>query len=69
MQIGYCIRLLRKYQDTRMSLTDACVVRMSEIHEKHSVLTLDPDFTVYRKHGAGARGAPLAFIYPAAISD
>ena len=52
-----------------MSLTDACVVRMSEIHEKHSVLTLDPDFTVYRKHGAGARGAPLAFIYPAAISD
>jgi predicted nucleic acid-binding protein len=44
-------RLLRKYQDTPMSLADACVVRMAEINENHSVLTLDSDFTVYRKHG------------------
>jgi uncharacterized protein len=44
-------RLLRKYRDTPMSLADACVVRMAEIHEDHSVLTLDSDFTVYRKHG------------------
>jgi predicted nucleic acid-binding protein len=44
-------RLLRKYRDTPMSLADACVVRMAEIHEGHSVLTLDSDFTMYRKHG------------------
>jgi uncharacterized protein len=44
-------RLLRKYRDTPMSLADACVVRMAEIHEDHSVLTLDSDFTVYRKNG------------------
>jgi uncharacterized protein len=49
--IGALHRLLRKYRDTPMSLADACVVRMAEIHEDHSVLTLDSDFTVYRKHG------------------
>ena len=42
--------LLRKYRDTPMSLADACIVRMAEIHERHAVLTLDFDFTIYRKH-------------------
>ena len=54
-------RLLRKYRDTPMSLADACVVRMAEIHENHSVLTLDSDFTVYRKHTS----APIPLLYPA----
>lgn len=54
-------RLLRKYRDTPMSLADACVVRMAEIHEDHSVLTLDSDFTVYRKHGR----APIPLMHPA----
>jgi hypothetical protein len=27
---------------------------MAEIHEDHSVLTLDSDLTVYRKNGRGA---------------
>jgi predicted nucleic acid-binding protein len=45
--IGAVQRLLRKYRDTPMSLADACVVRMAEIHENHSVLTMDSDFTVY----------------------
>src|SRR5580704_12221901 len=49
--IGVLRRLLQKYRDTPMSLADACVVRMAEIHEDHSVLTLDSDFTVYRRHG------------------
>jgi predicted nucleic acid-binding protein len=44
-----------------MSLADACIVRMSEIHERHAVLTLDSDFTMYRKHGR----VPLTLIYPA----
>jgi predicted nucleic acid-binding protein len=43
-----------------MSLADACIVRMTEIYEQHAVLTLDSDFTIYRKHG----GEPLALIYP-----
>ena len=52
--------LLRKYRDTPMSLADACVVRMAEVHENHSVLTLDSDFTVYRKHGR----MPIALMRP-----
>lgn len=53
-------RLLQKYRDTPMSLADACVVRMAEIHDRHDVLTLDSDFSVYRKHGR----VPLALIQP-----
>jgi hypothetical protein len=36
-------------------------VRMAEIYERHAVLTLDSDFSVYRKHGR----VPLALIHPA----
>ena len=54
-------RLHQKYRDRPMSLADACIVRMTEIYERHAVLTLDSDFTVYRKHGR----VPLALIHPA----
>jgi uncharacterized protein len=60
--VGALRNLLRKYQDIPMSLADACIVRMSEIHERHSVLTLDSDFLVYRKHGR----ASLTIIHPTA---
>jgi uncharacterized protein len=55
-------KLLQKYKDVPMSLADACIVRMSEIHDRHAVLTLDSDFLVYRKHGR----ALLPLIHPAA---
>jgi len=58
--VGALGKLLQKYGDTPMSLADACVVRMSEIHERHAVLTLDSDFSVYRKNGR----VPLSLIYP-----
>ncbi len=54
-------KLHQKYLDRPMSLADACIVRMTEIYERYAVLTLDSDFTVYRKHGR----EPLALIYPA----
>jgi predicted nucleic acid-binding protein len=54
-------KLLKKYEDTPISLADACVVRMAEIHQRYSVLTLDWDFSVYRKHGRIA----LPLIHPA----
>jgi uncharacterized protein len=57
-------RLLRKYRDTPMSLADACVGRVAEINEDHSVLTLDSDFTVYRKHGR----VPIPLMHPAISS-
>ena len=42
--------LLHKYADGSISLADACVVRMSELNNKHAVFTLDSDFHIYRKH-------------------
>ena len=42
--------LLRKYSDVPMSLADACLVRISELHADSPVLTLDDDFRIYRKN-------------------
>jgi uncharacterized protein len=61
--LGALRKLLQKYRDTPMSLADACVVRMAEIHERHAVLTLDSDFAIYRKHGR----VPLTLIQPAVL--
>jgi predicted nucleic acid-binding protein len=44
-------RLLRKYADRPISLADACLVRIAELNDRASVLTIDGDFAVYRKHG------------------
>ena len=52
--------LHRKYRDHPMSLADACIVRMAEMHEHYAVFTLDSDFSVYRKHGR----EPLTLIHP-----
>jgi uncharacterized protein len=52
--------LTQKYRDRPMSLADACIVRMAEIYSRHAVLTLDSDFSIYRKHGR----LPLALIRP-----
>jgi predicted nucleic acid-binding protein len=43
--------LLRRYQDTPMSLADACLVRLAELHADCQVFTLDADFRRYRRHG------------------
>lgn len=43
--------LMRRYRDVPMDLADACLVRMAEVHERATVLTIDSDFTIYRKHG------------------
>ena len=42
-------QLMRTYRNIPMSLADACLVRMAEIHERSVVMTLDSDFVVYRK--------------------
>jgi predicted nucleic acid-binding protein len=51
-------RLLVKYEEVPMSLADACLVRMSELHPRAEVLTLDADFKVYRR--AGRQVVPVA---------
>jgi predicted nucleic acid-binding protein len=50
-------RLMARYNDIGVSLADACLVRMSELHERCVVLTLDRDFLVYRR--GGRRAIPL----------
>jgi uncharacterized protein len=44
-------RLLQRYGDQRISLADACLVRMAELYAGALVLTLDSDFRVYRING------------------
>jgi predicted nucleic acid-binding protein len=43
--------LMRRYEDAPMSLADACLVRLSEIHSDCRILTLDAHFKRYRRHG------------------
>jgi uncharacterized protein len=43
--------LMHRYRNRPMSLADACLVRLSEIHSAAEVLTLDGDFRIYRRHG------------------
>jgi uncharacterized protein len=43
--------LLQRYRDRPMSLADACLVRMAELHADSRVFTLDNDFRLYRRHG------------------
>jgi len=43
--------LMRRSRNRPMSLADACLVRMSELHGGAEVFTLDSDFRIYRRHG------------------
>ena len=45
------VALARRYADRRPDLADLCLIRMSELHPRHSVLTVDrADFRVYRRN-------------------
>jgi uncharacterized protein len=43
--------LMRRYRSVPMSLADATLVRLSELHRDCRVFTLDTDFRIYRRHG------------------
>jgi predicted nucleic acid-binding protein len=43
--------LMRRYRDRPMSLADACLVRLAELHAGGVVFTFDADFRIYRCHG------------------
>ncbi|HOV18235.1 type II toxin-antitoxin system VapC family toxin [Ottowia sp.] len=43
--------LFERYDNVPASLADACLLRMSELHEPCKVFTLDRDFQIYRRHG------------------
>ena len=48
--------LFERYDKVPASLADACLIRISELHEPCRVLTLDSDFQIYRRHGPEASG-------------
>ncbi len=52
--------LLRRYHDVPMDLADACLVRMTELYPNCTLLTLDSDFQIYRKH----RREIISVIFP-----
>ncbi len=43
--------MMHRYRNQPMSLADACMVRLSELHPDGEVFTLDSDFRIYRRHG------------------
>ena len=43
--------LMTRYRNIPMSLADATLVRLSELHPDGRVFTLDADFHIYRRHG------------------
>lgn len=42
-------RFMARYEDIRISLADACLVRMSELTPRCQVMTIDRDFLVFRR--------------------
>jgi len=59
-EIGAIQQLMKTYRNIPMSLADACLVRMAEVHESSKVMTLDSDFVVYRK----SRRKVIPLLYP-----
>lgn len=43
--------LMRRYRHRPMSLADACLVRLAEMHPGGTIFTLDKYFRIYRRHG------------------
>lgn len=49
--LAQLMMLAARYADRRPDLADLCLIRMSEIHPSHSVITVDrADFRIYRRH-------------------
>jgi predicted nucleic acid-binding protein len=42
--------LAKRYKDRQPDLADLCLIRMSELYPRHSVITMDKDFRVYRRN-------------------
>lgn len=53
--------LAKRYADRRPDLADLCLIRLSEMHPRHNVITVDADdFRIYRRN----RRDPIPLILP-----
>ena len=50
-QVERIAKLMVKYVGVPISLADACLVRMTEVHTLCKVMTFDTDFHIYRRNG------------------
>lgn len=48
--INALAELAARYSDRKPDLADLCLIRMSELHPKHVIITVDSDFRVYRRN-------------------
>jgi predicted nucleic acid-binding protein len=48
--LAHLSALAKRYKDRKPDLADLCLIRMSELHPKHSIITVDEDFRVYRRN-------------------
>ena len=42
--------LAARYADRQPDLADLCLIRMSELYPRHSIVTVDRDFRLYRRN-------------------
>lgn len=42
--------LAARYADRKPDLADLCLIRMSELYPRHTVITVDEDFRIYRRN-------------------
>jgi predicted nucleic acid-binding protein len=49
-ELDHLLDLAEGYADRKPDLADLCLIRMSELYPKHSVITVDSDFRVYRRN-------------------
>jgi predicted nucleic acid-binding protein len=53
-------KLVQRYANVPMSLADACLVRLAQLHPQRAVFTLDQDFQIYRLDGR----RPIPLLMP-----
>jgi uncharacterized protein len=56
------ISLLHRYREVPISIADACLIRLSEIHGSSVVWTLDNDFRIYRRNGPSGHPVTDALV-------
>jgi predicted nucleic acid-binding protein len=49
-EMEYLYALAARYADRNPDLADLCLIRMSELYPRHTVITVDEDFRVYRRN-------------------
>jgi predicted nucleic acid-binding protein len=58
--VDHLYALATRYEDRYPDLADLCLIRMSELYPRHSVITVDADFRIYRRNKREA----IPTLYP-----